>query len=444
VTAEAPAGETSLPTGTAAFDAAELDATLYELLVTPEGRADPYPRYARLRELAPVFRSGMGNWVMSRYADCQQVLRVPAFGKEVGIESVARTRAQRAGWDIGEREFEALVEFLGPRQSMLTLNPPDHTRLRGLVARAFTPSTVDGLRAHVGSLCDGLLDAIAERAAGGDNVDVMAELAFPLPVAVIGELLGVPAADRHQFQGLVRATTVALEPVSTPEDLHAARAARSQMEDYFRALIDERRRRPGDDLLSELIAVRDGSDQLSEDELIATAILLFAAGFETTTNLIGNGLLALLRHPAQLCRVQDAARAGDAIALARAVEELLRWDSPVQLDVRIAFEDTEVGGVPIAAGEGVMTLLGAANRDPARFSDPDVLDVGRDEGPPLSFGAGIHFCLGAPLARMEGQVVFGRLLSRFDSLELRAADIAHRDAITLRGLVALPVGLAAG
>jgi len=424
-------------------ETAELDAILFELLVTPEGRADPYPRYARLRDRAPVFRSGMGSWVMSRYAECQQVLRVPAFGKEDSVEAVARTRARRAAWDIGEREFEDLVEFLGPRQSMLTLNPPDHTRLRGLVARAFTPSTVDGLRPHVAALCDGLLDGIAERAAGGASVDVMAELAFPLPVAVIGELLGVPAGDLHQFQSLVRATTVALEPVATPEDLRAARSARTRMEEYFRGLIAERRGQPSDDLLSELIAARDGSDQLSEDELIATAILLFAAGFETTTNLIGNGLLALVHHPAQLRLVQGAARAGDGPALARAVEELLRWDSPVQLDVRIAFEDTEVGGTPIAAGEGVMTLLGAANRDPARFSRPDVLDVGRDEGPPMSFGAGIHFCLGAPLARMEGQVVLGRLLERFASVELRADDVAYRNAITLRGLVSLPVGLVA-
>ncbi|HUO47225.1 MAG TPA: cytochrome P450 [Acidimicrobiales bacterium] len=424
-------------------DPGELDAILYELLVTPEGRADPYPRYAALRERAPVFRSGMGNWIMSRYADCQQVLRVPAFGKEDSVEAVARTRARRGGWDIGDQELEALVEFLGPRQSMLTLNPPDHTRLRGLVARAFTPSTVDELRVHVGALCDNLLDAMAARAAGGEEIDVMAELAFPLPVAVIGELLGVPAADRHQFQALVRATTVALEPVATPDDLRAARVARTHMEEYFHDLIDEQRRRPGPGLLADLIAVRDGTDQLSEDELIATAILLFAAGFETTTNLIGNGLLALLRHPSQLALARATARTQDAPAMARAVEELLRWDSPVQLDVRIAFDDVEVGGVTVAAGESVMTLLGAANRDPQRFTDPDVLDVARDEGPPMSFGAGIHFCLGAPLARMEGQVVFARLLERFSSLELCHPEVHYRNAITLRGLVDLPVALVA-
>jgi cytochrome P450 len=422
----------------------ELDALLFELLVTPEGRADPYPRYARLREVAPVFRSGMGNWVMTRYADCQQVLRVPHFGKEQATDALARARPARlAHWDIGDQEFEDFVEFLGPRQSMLTLNPPDHTRLRALVARAFTPSTVEALRPHVVTLCDGLLDDLAERAAGGETVDVMTALAFPLPVAVIGELLGVPPADRSQFQALVRATTVAIEPIATPDEMRSARRARGEMEGYFHSLVAERRRRPADDLLSELIAVRDGSDRLSEDELIATAILLFAAGFETTTNLIGNGLLALLRHRGQLAAVRAAADAGNDHALARAVEELLRWDSPVQLDVRMAFEDTEVGGARIAAGEGVMTLLGAANRDPERFREPETLDVGRDEGPPMSFGSGIHFCLGAALARMEGQVVLSRLMGRFRDIELRDGDVRYRDTITLRGLVELPVGLRA-
>jgi cytochrome P450 len=422
----------------------ELDGLLFELLVTPEGRADPYPRYARIRSTAPVFRSGMGTWIMTRYADCQRVLRVPQFGKEQAVDALARARAARmAHWEIGDQEFEDLVEFLGPRQSILTLNPPDHTRLRNLVSRAFTPSTVEALRPHVVVLCDRLLDDMAERAAAGETVDVMTALAFPLPVAVIGELLGVPPEDRTQFQDLVRASTRAIEPVATAEDMRLARSARREMERYFQSLVAERRRRPTDDLLSELIAVRDGSDGLSEDELIASAILLFAAGFETTTNLIGNGLLALLRHPEQLARVRDGADRGDEPALARAVEELLRWDSPVQLDVRMAFEDVEVGGTRISAGEGVMTLLGAANRDPQRFSDPETFDVGRDEGPPMSFGSGIHFCLGAALARMEGQVVLARLLARFGDIELRSDDIRYRDRITLRGLVDLPVGLTA-
>src|SRR6202163_4909096 len=271
---------------------------------------------------------------------------------------------------------------------MLALIPPDHTRLRGLVARAFTPNTVEALRPHVIALCDGLLDKLAELASGGQSVDVMRELAFPLPVAVIGQLLGVPVEDRAQFQGPVRAATVIPEPRSDFEALRGARGARLAMEEYFEGLVAERRQRPAGDLLSELIAVSDGSDRLTQDEVMSTAILLFAAGFETTTNLIGNGLLALLRHRDQLQYLRAAAH--DAGAVQRAVEELLRWDSPVQLDGRVALRDVEIEGQAVAGGEQVLTLIGAANRDPRRFSDPDTLDLGRDDGPPMSFGSGIH------------------------------------------------------
>lgn len=411
------------------------DAELMTVLATAEGRADPYPHYARIREHAPLFRSTMGNWIVTRFTHCQQVLRGPQFGKGTELDTTDRGRLDR--WGIPAEEAEDFLSFFGRRQSILTLNPPDHTRLRGLVARAFTPSTVEALRPHVVVLCDDLLDTVAELAAGGRPVDIMHELAFPLPVAVIGELLGVPVPDRPQFQSLVRAATRILEPVSTLDDLRGARAARVSMEQYFETLIAERRRQPADDLLSELIAVSDGSDRLTQDEVVSTAILLFAAGFETTTNLIGNGLWALLCHPDQLARLR--ASVDDAVSVQRAVDELLRWDSPVQLDGRMAFRPTEIEGQPIAPGELVMTLLGAANRDPRRFPEPEVLDLGRDDGPPMSFGSGIHYCLGAALARLEGQVCFARLLSRFKELELGEDGIAHRDSITLRGLVRLPV-----
>ncbi len=413
------------------------DAELVRVLATPEGRADPYPHYARIREHAPLFRSTMGNWIVSRFADCQQVLRAPAFAKSTDQDAAARVRMARSG--IPADEATDFLEFFEGRQSMLTLNPPDHTRLRGLVARAFTPSTVEALRPHVVALCDGLLDTLAELGRDGATVDIMRELAFPLPVAVIGELLGVPAPDRAQFQSLVRAATRLLEPISDVDDLRRARAARTSMEQYFEDLIALRRRQPADDLLSELIAVSDGSDRLSQDEVISTAILLFAAGFETTTNLIGNGLWALLGCPDQMARLR--ASLDDPAAVQRAVEELLRWDSPVQLDGRTAMRPTEIAGQTIAPGELVMTLLGAANRDPLRFTDPEVLDLGRDEGPPMSFGSGIHYCLGAALARLEGQVCFGRLLTRFTDIEPAEDGAAHRDSITLRGLAALPVTL---
>jgi len=421
---------------TPAQDSADLDTELLAILGSAAGRADPYPHYARIRERTPLFRSSIGSWIVTRYADCQQVLRAPQFAKNDDEEALARIRVER--WGIPAEEIAAFMAFFDARQSMLTLNPPDHTRLRGLVARAFTPNTVEALRPHVESLCDGLIATMAERAAGGAPVDVMRELAFPFPVAVIGELLGVPTDDRPQFQGLVRTATALLEPMATLDDLRGARQARLVMEAYFRALVAERRRAPQPDLLSELIAVSDGSDRLSEDEVISTAILLFAAGFETTTNLIGNGLLALVRHPDQLARLR--ASLADATAVQRAVEELLRYDSPVQLDGRAVARPVELSGRRFEPGESVMTLLGAANRDPRRFTDPDRLDLARDEGPPMSFGSGIHYCLGAALARAEGQACFSRLVSRFATVEL-ADEVSYRDSITLRGLTALPVTL---
>lgn len=392
---------------------AEADGVLFTLLMTPEGRGNPLPLYHQLRELAPVHRSGLGLWAVSRYDDCQHVLRDPKFGKQ--IDNVMRPEA--AGWPT--------------KPSMLFLNPPDHTRLRGLVARAFTPRTVEALRPSVQQLTDDLLDRMAE----AGEVDVMETLAFPLPVAVIGELVGVPPADRHQFQRLVRAGTAALEPVVPDDVLARAVEAQKEMHGYFRGLVAERRAQPADDLLSELIGVSDGTDSLDEEEVISTAILLFAAGFETTTNLIGNGLLALLRHPDELARLRD-----DPSLLRTAVDELLRFDGPVQLDGRTAMVDAEVAGHPIPAGEQVVTLLGAANHDPERFPDPDRLDVGRDGSASMSFGSGIHYCLGAALARLEGQVVFDSLLRRFGSIEL-SEEPEWRPTLTLRGLLSLRVAL---
>jgi cytochrome P450 len=403
----------------------DVDAVLGELLLTPEGRQDPYPRYKRIRELAPVHRSGLGFWVLTRYEDCQQLLRDARFGKGDREERDGRLPASAV---------EALARLRQRAPSMLFLDPPDHTRLRGLVSKAFTASTVERLRPRITGLLDELLDAVD--VVHGEPVDVMAAVAFPLPVTVIGEMLGIPPADRAAFQPWVRASTAMLELTVEPDAIVAAADASDRMSSYFADLLAERRVRPGDDLLSELLRVEDRGDRLSSDELVSTAILLFGAGFETTTNLIGNGLLALLRHPDQLSRLRR-----DPALLRPAVEELLRWDSPVQVDGRVALETADVAGPPVEAGTFVVTVLGAANRDPARFSAPDTLDLGRDEGPPLSFGSGIHYCLGQALARVEGQVVFGRLLERFARMELAAAAVAYRPSLTLRGVVDLPVVL---
>ena len=405
--------------------AVDPDALLAELVATPEGRADPYPRYATLRERSPVHRSAFGFWVLSRYDDCQQLLRHPGVGKDLSgaLNSLGLTDEQRSEQD----------RFRNDRSNMLTTDPPDHTRLRGLVTRAFTPRTVETLRASIVALVDDLLDGF-----GAGEVDVMDALAYPLPVTVIGEMLGVPAEDRPALRPLVRSVTAILELVVTREALAEASVADAKLQEYFAGLVAERRAHPQDDLLTKLIDAEDKGDQLSEHELISTAILLFAAGFETTTHLIGNGMLALLRHPDELARLR-----ADRSLVRPAVEELLRYDSPVQIAARTTYEVLSIGGHEIAEGSVVLALLGAANRDPARFRDPGRFDVGRDEGPPMSFGGGIHFCLGAALARLEGQIVVDRLLDRFGSMELVEAPVVHRDSLTLRGLMDLRVRFAA-
>jgi cytochrome P450 len=401
--------------------AAEADAVVVELVATPEGRADPYSRYARLRSLAPVHRSAIGFWVLTRFDDCQRVLRDPRVGKD--FSGAARALG------LSDAQQAEQAAFRDDHSNMLFADPPDHTRLRGLATRAFTPRTVEALRGRVVAIVDELIDGF-----GAGEVDLMDALAFPLPVTVIGEMLGVPAEDRAQFRPLVRASTAVLELAVTPEALAAATAARATMEEYFAALVAERRAHPRDDLLTQLIETEDKGDQLSERELISTAILLFAAGFETTTHLIGNSVLALLGDPGQLDRLRD-----DRSLLRPGVEELLRYDSPVQITARTAYEPIDVAGHDVEAGETVLALLGAANRDPDHFTDPDRLDVGRDGGAALSFGSGIHYCLGAALARLEGQVVLDRLLERFATWELVGDRPGHRDSLTLRGLVDLRV-----
>ncbi|MGO9558325.1 MAG: cytochrome P450 [Acidimicrobiales bacterium] len=409
----------------------ELDALFAEVIGTPEGRRDPYTRYKALREAAPVYASGMGLVICTRYEDCQFVLRDPRFGKAEG------DRADIAQARFGHLEiFPRIEALLSDRRSLLFLNPPDHTRLRSLVSKAFTPRTVERLRPEILELVDGLLDQVSS----GDMTDVMSALAFPLPANVISHMIGVPEADWPRFRTVVSQATALLEPIVPDDELELALLAQLELEEYFQGLIAERRERPRDDLLSQLIAVQEGSDRLNESELISTVILLFGAGFETTTNLIGNGLYALLTHPDELSQLRSDLETGVRSAVIRsAVEELLRWDSPVQFDGRQPFEDVDISGVSVAAGHEVVTVLGAANRDPEHFTNPEELDLRREEGPPMSFASGIHFCLGASLARAEGQVVFDRLLDRFSSIELADELPEWKNRITLRGLAALPV-----
>ena len=382
-------------------------------LTTLAGREDPYPRYDRLREISPLIRADDGALVVTRHADCATVVRDGRLGH---MPTDMLGFIGLADW----AEHPALRMLF---TSMLTLNPPDHTRLRRLVSSTFTARRVQALRPAVEAMVDDLLDEMT-----GD-ADFVPAFAFPLPVNVIGELLGVPPADRPQFQKLIGDWSQVLE-VLTPEVLEVADPAAATIRDYLADLAAERRRRPADDLLSALVAAEEQGDRLTEDELLTTAALLFAAGFETTTNLLSNGLVALLANPGQI----PALQADPAVA----VEELLRYDTSVQIVVRVVYEDVELGGVSVAAGERVVAYLGAGNRDPERFTDPDRLDLSRRDNAPLSFGGGIHYCLGAPLARLEAQVAFPALLRRYPGLAL-AGEPARRDSLTIRGFTALPV-----
>jgi cytochrome P450 len=391
-------------------------AALLDELTTPVGREDPYPRYERLRQLSAVVRAQDGALVVTRYADCSTVTRDPRLGH---LPPDMLAFLGYPDWP----EHPALRQLF---TSLLVLNPPDHTRLRRLVSGAFTARRVRALRPAIVRMVDDLLDEMT------GEVDFIGGFAFPLPVNVIGELLGVPSGDRAQFQSLVRDWTRVLE-VITPDVLSVADPAATTIRDYLAGLVAERRQRPGADLLSALVAAEEAGDQLSEDELLTTAALLFAAGFETTTNLLGNGLVALLRHPAQLRALRERPDLTDS-----AVEELLRFDSPVQLITRVVTEPVELGGTTVAAGERVVAYLGAGNHDPERFAEADRLQLNRTDNAPLSFGGGIHYCLGAPLARLEAQVAFPALVGRFPRLALCGAS-ERRDSLTIRGFTRLPV-----
>jgi len=387
----------------------------------PGFHADPFPYYHRLREAEPVHQSPLGFWVLTRYDDCVAVLRDQRFG--------------RAGF---EGFLESMYGSSVPAQerlprSMLFQDPPDHTRLRSLVSRAFTPRVVESLRPRVQEIVDGIID----RALEARSMEVIGDLAYPLPVTVISEMLGVPAGDRDSIKGWSADIARSLDAIGLqvdPEIVERGRVARRAMGEYFRALLPERRRHPRNDLLSLLIAAEEQGDKLSEGELLSTCVLLYIAGHETTVNLIGNGLLALLRNPDQLRRLRE-----EPALAASAVEELLRYDGPVQRTARFTTVDVEIGGRAIDKGAMVVTAIGAANRDPAQFPDPDRLDLGRADNRHIAFGFGIHFCLGAPLARLEGQVALGTLARRLPSLALAADAVEWRESQVLRGLKALPV-----
>ena len=389
----------------------------------PEFMRDPYPSYAELRRDAPVHRSvNLGIWVLTRYDDCVQVLR---------DHDVFSSDAHNATGMVAALQAQSEAEAGGPAaRTVLGSDQPEHTRLRSLINKAFTPRRVEEMRDHIADVADSLVNA----APVDQPFDVIAGLAQPLPIIIIAEMLGVPPSDRERFKAWSE-LIAKMTSLMRPPDVNAKVAvARKELRAYFSDVIQQRRTQPQDDLISALVQAQDGADQLDDEELLGFCVLLLVAGNETTTNLIGNGALALAQHPDQAETL-----ASDHSVMSPAIEEFLRYDSPVQATVRHVVSDTEVGGTAIAKGDSVMAIVGAANRDPDQFDDPDALNLSRADNRHLSFGHGIHYCVGSPLARLEAEIAFAALLSRSPTLPLTDEPLEYGGTFILRGLKKLTV-----
>jgi pimeloyl-[acyl-carrier protein] synthase len=403
------------------------DDELDHLLLAPDFTADPYPAYHVLRERDPVHWSEpWGCWLLTRYADVVASLRDPPSFSNSGrfrpiLENLPpETRAQVQPL---ERHFE---------RGLLNVDPPDHTRMRTLINKSFTPRAVAAMVPAIQQLVDQCLDQVQDQG----RLDVIRDLAFPLPVIVVARMMGVPPADRDQFKEWSTAI-VAFQATgrTTPDTVRRSQVALLAMRDYLRAIAHARRQAPRDDLISAMVAAEEQGDTLSEEELLSTCVTMMIAGHETTTNLIATGLLNLLRHPAQLAQLR-----ADPALVGSAVEELLRYDSPLQRNRRVVTHDLEFGGKQMKRGQPVVQLLGAANRDPAQFADPDRLDLRRSPNAHLAFGRGVHFCLGAPLARLEAPIAHNAILRRLPGLQLATDELQwQHERGMFRGLAALPL-----
>lgn len=371
--------------------------------------ADPYPTWARIRAEDPVHWSDRHrSWFLTRHADCEAFFHDPALTAD-------RSRATKSGGAAAARAFRSIGS-----------DPPEHTAVRALAQRGFTARESEVLRPRIEAMVDRLLDGIE---ATDGPVDLIVRFAYPLPITVIAELFGVPEADRPQFSAWSRQMAEGMD------HFYSKGFGAGAMATYVADLVAQRRRRPGEDLVSRMLEA-EGDDALTDIEVTSLCTLLVFAGHETTTNLIGNGVLALLGAPDQLAKVRSADTAG----MRTTIEELLRFDSPAQMISRAVLTDTELGGAPLRAGDSVVAVLGAANRDPHRFDRPDELDVARHPNAHLAFGQGVHFCLGAALSRREAQVALPALLERFPDLHL-AGSPAWRATAVLRGLERLPLSL---
>ena len=389
---------------------------------TPGFIADPYPFYHRLRATDPMHLAPLGFHVASRHGDVSTILRDKRFGKDF-IGRITRRSGPRI---LDEPVYRSMSHW------MLQLDPPDHGRLRGLVVRAFTARRVEEMRSRIQQIVDEIVDLLEPQG----RADLIADFAFRLPVTVICDMLGIPEGDREVFFTSSRAggRLLDLAPLSRAE-IDEQNSYNLAMAEYFQKLFELRRREPGDDLTTHLVQAEENGARLTNEELTANVILLFGAGHETTVNLIGNGLLALYRNPEQLRFLKN-----DTSLITNAIEELLRYDSSVQVTGRTTLEDVdEIGGISLGKGQSVVCLLGSANCDPAAYPDPDRLDITRPDVRPLSFGGGIHYCVGAQLARIEGEIAISTLLHRLPNLRLEDVDNPDwRQTFVLRGLNKLP------
>ncbi len=385
----------------------------------PSFQADPYPQYAALRAADPVhFSLALQAWVLTAYEDCALALR---------DDETFSSSSNTASGQLAEVLQQQRREFpLGETPTVLNSDPPVHTRLRSLLNRAFTPRAIEGLRPRIEEIAASLLDDVD---ASNGRFDVATGFAQPLPIIVIAELLGVPPEDRDRFKRWSVAIARTTDVLNTPAILEAAREATRELIAYMDEVVAQRREAPGADILTALAAAEEEGERLSHDELLAFSILLLLAGHETTSNLIGNGLLALAARPELVARLR-----ADRSLLPSAVEELLRYDSSVQGVVRFARRRTELGGRTIEQGATLLPLVGAANRDPAQFSEPEELDIERSPNRHLAFGRGIHFCLGAPLARLEGEIAFAALLDRFREWRVAEGGVERSGTLLLRGV----------
>ena len=394
-----------------------------DYLLTPEFFADPYPFYHRLRSTDPVYWSDrLGAWLLTRYSDVSSALHDSRLKSGNRIQAIMSQLPETV-----RCEMQPLYQHL--TKMMAFTDPPDHTRLRTLVGKAFTPATVAGLRLRIQRIVDELLDKVQ----GAGQADLVSDFAYPLPAIVICEMLGIPLEVRDQFKqwsndivGFVSAGQVTTLKAETAQRSVAA------LTDCFRDLSDQRRQYPRDDLISALVIAEEKGDKLTEDELFSMCVQLFFAGFETTEGLIGNGLLALMRNPAQLEKLRD-----NPSLIGTAVEEFLRYDNSVQRQARVASVDLEISGQQIHKGQYLLLFIGAANRDPAQFPDPDRLDISRRENKHVAFGHGIHFCIGAPLARLEAEIAINTILRRCPTLRLMSQSLEWEELLALRKLKSL-------